>query len=54
MSTDSLIGAIIVFVSLGILVGLVVWSRRTINFIADKRLSTAREIKDKISQKDES
>jgi len=44
MDRDSLLGCIIVVVALSSITYLVLWSRRTIERIARKRLSSVREI----------
>ena len=44
MSADLTIGCIVIAGALGVLVGLVWWSRRTIDRIARSRSSSAREI----------
>jgi hypothetical protein len=44
MDFDTVLGIFVVLVSLAAMLGLVLWSRRTINRIARNALSTAREI----------
>lgn len=41
---DIVVGTSLVFVSLGIVTWLILWSRKTIDFIAGNKLHTAREI----------
>mgnify|MGYP001158184571 CR=1 FL=1 len=41
---DIVVGSSIVFAALGIVTWLTLWSRKTIDFIADKKVHTAREI----------
>lgn len=44
MSTDAVVGCVVIVVSLAVLVYLVLWSRRTINRISRSNSRSAREI----------
>jgi len=44
MGTNMIIGIILMGLAYGFVVYLVLWSRRTINFIAARKLNSAREI----------
>ena len=44
MNKDILIGGILIFVSLGFILYIVLWSRKTIERIKKKKLQSAREI----------
>jgi hypothetical protein len=44
MSRDAIIGSLIIFFSLGFILYIVLWSRRTIERIKKKKLQSAREI----------
>jgi hypothetical protein len=44
MLKDLYIGTAIIFLALALMVYLIVWSRRTIEYIRKKKLSSAREI----------
>ena len=51
MFKDLYIGIVIKILALGLIVYLIVWSRRTIEFIRKKKLSSAREITQKLHEK---
>jgi hypothetical protein len=44
MSRDAVIGSLLIFFSLGFILYIVLWSRRTIERIKKKKLQSAREI----------
>jgi hypothetical protein len=44
MNLNTIIGCIVIAAGIGFITYLVVWSRKTIQHIADKDLSSAREI----------
>ena len=44
MDWDTILGIIILILGLGLLTYLVIWSRNTINSIANKKLNSIREI----------
>ena len=44
MDMDIIIGCVVVACALGVIVGLTLWSRRTINWIARNGVHSAREI----------
>jgi hypothetical protein len=44
MNKDILIGSVLIFLSLGFILYIVLWSRRTIERIKKKKLQSAREI----------
>lgn len=44
MTVEAMVGCVIVLVSLGLLVGLTVWSHRAINRIAERDLKSVRDI----------
>jgi len=44
MNGDAILGILTVLAALGAVVGLTLWSRRTINWIASSRAGSAREI----------
>ena len=49
METDAIIGSVLVVLALAIITALVMWSRKTINLIADKNLKSARDITRELS-----
>jgi hypothetical protein len=51
MFKDIYIGTAIIILALALMVYLIVWSRRTIEFIRKKRLSSAREIIQNLHEK---
>jgi hypothetical protein len=44
VSTDAVVGLVVLVLALALAAGLVLWSRRTINVIAKKGLTSARDI----------
>jgi len=44
MFKDIIIGSALIFVSLGLMIYILLWSRRTIELIHKKKLKSAREI----------
>lgn len=44
MEYDAIIGCVVVVVALVVIIGLVLWSRRTVNLIDEKNLTSARHI----------
>jgi len=44
METDAILGCVVIAVAIGLMIGLVWWSRRTINWIARNGYGSARQI----------
>ena len=53
MTPDILIGCIVLITALAVIAAMALWSRRTVEKIADKQLQSAREIVQALGGEDE-
>lgn len=51
MDLATILGFIVITAALTFIIGIVLWSRRTINIIKKENLKTAREIQNKLHEK---